>query len=89
MISTRDERVARAREAACDELGVVADSLTNKGARHTPLERDLLISLAARLVLQATDNDFGQVDQALAAAKDLLAQDYPHLAPAFVDSSEP
>jgi hypothetical protein len=80
MISTRDERIGNAREAACDALGVVRDSLSNPDGRHTPLEQDLLLSLAARLVLQATDNDFGQVDRALSAIKSLLQRDYPHLA---------
>lgn len=80
MISTRDERIGKAREAACDALGVVRDSLANEEGRHTPLERDLLLALAGRLVLQATDNDFGQIDRALATIKHLLERNYPHLA---------
>jgi hypothetical protein len=80
MISTRDERIGNAREAACDALGVVRDSLSNPDGRHTPLEQYLLLSLAARLVLQATDNDSGQVDRALSGIKSLLQRDYPHLA---------
>jgi hypothetical protein len=80
MISTRDELIGSAREAACDALGVVRDSLSNPDSRHTPLEQDMLLSLAARLVLQATDNDFGQVDRALSAIKSLLRHDYPQLA---------
>lgn len=82
MISTRDERIEKAREAACDSLGVVRDSLSNQDSRHTPLEQDLLVALAARLVLQATDNDFGRLDRALSAINSLLALDYPHLAAA-------
>ncbi len=79
MISTRDDRVEKARETACDTLGVVRDSLSNSHGRHTPLEQDLLVALAARIVLQATDNDLSQVQQALSAIKNLLYQDYPHL----------
>jgi len=30
MFSTRDERIEKAREAACQSLGVVSDSLLNK-----------------------------------------------------------
>lgn len=82
MISTRDERIGNAREAACDALGVVRDSLSNPDGRHTPLEQDLILSLAARLVLQATDNDFGRIDRALSAINSLLALDYPQLAAA-------
>jgi hypothetical protein len=80
MFSTMDERIERAREAACQSLGVASDSLVNKDGAHTPIERDLLISLAARLVLQATDDDLGKLDRALAAIKALLESDYPHLA---------
>jgi len=79
MVSTKDERVEKAREAACDSLGVVRDSLANSEGRHAPLEQDLLTSLAARFVLQATDNDFGQIDRTLSAIKSLLQSDYPHL----------
>ena len=80
MFSTRDERIERAREAACQSLGVVSDSLLNKDGVHTPIEQDLLISLAARLVLQATDNNFGKLERTLAAIESLLVRDYPHLA---------
>lgn len=80
MISTRDGRVENARDAACDSLGVVRDSLSNADGRHTPLEQDLLVALAARLVLQAADNDVGQMDRALSAIRGLLRRDYPHLA---------
>lgn len=80
MISTRDGRVEKAREAACDSLGVLRDSLSNADGRHTRLEQDLLVALAARLVLQATDNDFGQMDRALSAIRGVLQLDYPHLA---------
>ena len=79
MFSTKDERIERAREGACQSLGVVTDSLINKEGAHTPMEQDLLISLAARLVLQAMDNDLGKLDRALAAIKTLLERDYPHL----------
>jgi hypothetical protein len=80
MISTRDERIEKAREAACDALAVVRDSLSNPDGRHTPREQDLLLALAARLVLQATDTDFGQIDRALSGIRNLLQRDYPHLA---------
>ena len=80
MISTRDERIEKAREEACDALGVVRDSLSNPDGRHTPREQDLLLALAARLVLQATDNDFAQIDRDLSAIRRLLQGDYPHLA---------
>jgi hypothetical protein len=79
MFSTKDERIEKAREAACQSLGVVSDSLLNKDGVHTPVEQDLLISLASRLVLHATDNDLGKLDRALAAIKTLLERDYPHL----------
>jgi len=80
MISTRDERIEKAREAACEALGVARDSLSNANGRHTPLEHDLLVALAARLILQATDNDLGQLERAAAAIKHILERDYSHLA---------
>jgi hypothetical protein len=39
-----------------------------------------LISLAARLVLQAIDNDFAGLDPALESIAHVLESDYPHLA---------
>jgi hypothetical protein len=80
MLTTRDERIERAREIACDTLGVVRDSLLNSDLKHTRAEREMLISLAARLVLQATDNNFAELDSALASTKETLEADYPHLA---------
>lgn len=74
------KRIERAREIACDTLGVVRDSLMNTDLKHTSGERELLISLAARLILQATDNDFAKLDGALASIKEVLEADYPHLA---------
>jgi hypothetical protein len=80
MLTTRDERIERARETACDSLGVVRDSLMNSDLRHTHSERELLTSLAARLVLQATDNDFAELDYVLSSIRQVLEGDYPHLA---------
>ena len=85
MFSTKDERIEKAREAACQSLGVVTDSLINREGVHTAMEQDLLISLAARLALQATDNDLGKLDRALAAIRTLLERDYPHLAAHFAE----
>jgi hypothetical protein len=80
MLTTRDEHIEKAREIACDALGVVRDSLMNDGMKHTRSERDLLISLAARLILQATDNDLADLDSALTSIKKVLEADYPQLA---------
>ena len=80
MLTTRDEHIEKAREAACDLLGVARDSLTNSDQKHTHNERELLISLAARLLLQAVDNDFTGLNPALASIRQVLERDYPHLA---------
>jgi hypothetical protein len=80
MLTTRDERIEKAREIACDSLAVVRDSLMSNDLRQTANERELLISLAARLVLQAIDNDFAALDLALSSIRQLLRDDYPHLA---------
>ena len=48
----------------------------NRDLRHTPGERELLTALAARLVLQAADND---IAEALASIRQVLEADYPHL----------
>jgi len=79
MTTTRDERIERARETACDLLGVVRDSLMNPDLRHTDGERDLLTALAARLVLQVADNNFAQLDRILSSIRDVLEADYPQL----------
>ncbi len=75
MVTTRDERIEKARETACELLGVARDSLTNSELRHTQSERELLISLAARLVLQATDNDLAELGYALATIRQVLESD--------------
>lgn len=80
MLTTRDERIEKAREIACDSLGVVRDSLMNSELRHTDNERGLLLSLAARLVLQAIDNDVAELDRALSSIRQVLEADYPRLA---------
>jgi len=79
-MTTRDERIERARETACDVLGVVRDSLMNAELKHTDDERELLTALAARLVLQATDNQFSRIEGVLASIRNLLEADYPQLA---------
>ena len=79
MLTTRDECIEKTREAACDSLGVARDSLINGDQKHTHTERELLISLAARLVLQAVDNDFAELNPALESIKQVLESDYPHL----------
>jgi len=80
MMTTRDQRIEHARETVCDLLGVVRDSLVNPDLRHTDSERGLLISLAARLVLQASDNNFARVDDILISIRRMLEADYPQLA---------
>jgi hypothetical protein len=79
MLTTRDERIEKARETACDSLGGARDSLVNRDLKHTPGERELLTSLAARLVLQALDNDLAELGRALESIRRVLEADYPHL----------
>jgi hypothetical protein len=80
MLTTRDERIEKAREIVCDSLGVVRDSLMNSELRHTDNEREMLLSLAARLVLQAIDNDVAELGRALSSIRQVLEADYPPLA---------
>ena len=80
MMTTPDQRIEHVRETVCDLLGVVRDSLVNPDLRHTDSERGLLISLAAQLVLQASDNNFARVDDILASIRRMLEADYPQLA---------
>lgn len=47
---------------------------------HKAAEHDQLIALAARLVLQAVDNDLGRLESTLGRVRDALVRDYPHLA---------
>jgi hypothetical protein len=58
---------------------VVRDSLVNPDLRHSDSERELLITLAARPVLQATDIHFAQLDGVLASIRHVLKADYPQL----------
>ncbi len=80
MMTARDQRIEHARETVYDLLGAVRDSLMNPDLRHTDSERELLISLAARLLLQASDNNFVRADDILVSIKHMLEADYPQLA---------
>ena len=51
----------------------------NPDLRHSDSERELLITLAARPVLQATDIHFAQLDGVLASIRHVLKADYPQL----------
>lgn len=58
----------------------LSPAVPNRDLKHTQSEQELLSSLAARLVLQAIDNDFTKLDHALASIRQVLEDDYPHLA---------
>ncbi len=73
-ITTRDPKVESAREVACDVLGVRRDVLDHQDGEH-----GLLLALAARLVLQALDNDLTRLEPALVTIGETLRRDYPHL----------